>query len=117
VGLLISWATIAAGLWASDKLLDGFKIKGGIGSFLLVAAVFGVLNFLLGWLVFGLIGIASLGLGFLFAFLTRLVVAALMLKLADAVSSRLEIRSFKVAFFAACIMALASFAVDWIMRR
>lgn len=116
MGILISWATIAAGLWLSDKLLDGFKIKGGIGSFLLVAAVFGILNFFLGWLVFFLIGVGSLGLGFLFAFLTRLVVTALMLKLADAVSSRLEIRSFKVAFFAACVMALAGFVVDLIRQ-
>ncbi len=114
--VLFAWATIAAGLWVADRLLDGFKVKGGLGDFLVVAAIFGVLNLLLGWLIFGLIGIASLGLGFLFAFLTRLVVAAVLLKLADALTSRLEIRSFGVAFFAAFIMALTSALADLIQR-
>lgn len=114
--VLFAWATIAAGLWVADRLLDGFKVKGGLGDFLVVAAIFGVLNLLLGWLIFGLIGIASLGLGFLFAFLTRLVVAAVLLKLADALTSRLEIRSFGVAFLAAFIMALTSALADLIQR-
>ncbi len=114
--VLFAWATIAAGLWVADRLLDGFKVKGGLGDFLVVAAIFGVLNLLLGWLIFGLIGIASLGLGFLFAFLTRLVVAAVLLKLADALTSRLETRSFGVAFFAAFIMALTSALADLIQR-
>lgn len=116
VGILISWVTIAAGLWLSDKVLDGFKIRGGIGSFLLVAALFGVLNFLLGWFIYAVLGVLSLGLGFLFGFVTRLVVSALLLKLADAFSSRLEIRGFKYAFLAALVMAIASLAVDWAIR-
>lgn len=114
--VLIAWATIAAGLWVADRLLDGFKVKGGVVDFLVVAAIFGILNVALGWLIFGLIGIASLGLGFLFAFVTRLIVAALLLKLADAVSSKLEIRSFGVAFAAAFIMALTGVVADWIQR-
>src|SRR5690606_27990387 len=114
--ILIAWATIAAGLWVADRLLDGFKVKGGLGDFLVVAAIFGILNIALGWLIFGLIGIASLGLGFLFAFITRLVVAAVLLKLADALTSKLQIRSFGVAFAAAFILALTGVVADWIQR-
>lgn len=114
--LFIAWLTIAAGLWVADRLLDGFKVKGGIVDFLIVAALFGILNVALGWLIFGVLGVASLGLGFVFAFITRLVVAALLLKLADAITDKLQIRSFGVAFAAAFIMALTGIAADWIQR-
>lgn len=114
--VLIAWLTIAAGLWVADRLLDGFKVKGGIGDFLIVAALFGILNIALGWLIFGVIGVASLGLGFLFAFITRLIVAAVLLKLADAITDKLQIRSFGVAVAAAFIMALTSAVADWIQR-
>lgn len=116
MAVLISWATNAVGLWLASQLLDGFKLKGGPASLLVVAAVFGVLQFLLGWVVFVAIGIASLGLGFLFALVTRLLVSALMLKLADAVSDRLQIRSFGTAFAAACVLAVSSTVVDWVVR-
>ena len=116
MGILISWITIAFGLWVADKVLDGLEIKGGVVSYLIVAAVFGTLSFLLGWLIYGILGIVTLGLGFLLSFITRVIVAAILLKVADVISSRLRITSFKVAVIAAVIMSLINSLGDLLMR-
>lgn len=111
--LLISWLTLSLGLWVSHAAIKGFTIEGGVGSFLLVGAIVGILHFLFGWFIFGVLGIATLGLAFLLGFITRLVVTALILKLAGAMSRRFAIDGFFPAFAAACVLSLVSLAVDW----
>jgi putative membrane protein len=116
MALLISWVTVAVGLWLADKLLSGFEIAGDWKSYAVVAALLGVLQFFLGWLIFVVLGVATLGLGFLFSFLTRLVVSAIVLLIADKLSSRLNVRGFFPAFLAAIIIALTGSAADFVLR-
>ena len=116
MSLFISWATVSLGLWVSHKLVKGFHIDGGFGSFLLIGAVVGILHFLFGWFIFGILSIATLGIAILLGFLTRLIVTAIILKLADWMSKRFTVVGFAPAFFAACILSLVSLGVDWIMR-
>lgn len=116
MGIVLSWLTLSLGLWVADKVLEDFHIEGGIGSYLLIGAVVGVLHFLLGWLLFGVLAIATLGIGYLLGFITRLVVTAIILKLADALSSRFTIRGFLPAILASALMAVVSFGVDLIVR-
>lgn len=116
MGIILSWLTISLGLWVADKVLADFRIEGGASSYLLVGAVVGVLHFLLGWLLFGVLAIATLGIGYLLSFITRLVVTAIILKLADALSSRFTIRGFLPALWASALMALVSMGVDRIVR-
>jgi len=116
LGILISWITIAFGLWVADKILDGLEVKGGVVSYLIVAAIFGTLSFLLGWLIYAILGIVTLGLGFLLSFITRVIVAAILLKVADVMSDRLRITSFKIAIIAAVIMALINTVADLLIR-
>lgn len=118
MGIVVSWLVIALGLWVATKVLAGFKISGGAGSFLVVALLFAVLNFLLGWLLSLVIVIGSLGLALLpiIRFIAQLVVGALVLKLADALSDRLHIAAFKDAFWAALILSLVQSAVQLIIR-
>jgi putative membrane protein len=116
MGLLISWLAVAVGLWLSDKFIPDFEVTGDWKSYALLAAILGVLEFLLGWLLFLILGVLSLGLGFLFAFVTRLVVTAIVLRLADLLSRRLTIRGFLPALFGAVIIALTSGAADMLRR-
>jgi len=117
IQLLISWLVLAAGLFVASRLLDGMSIRGGFTDVMVVAALFGVLHYFTFWLIFVVIGIGTLGLGFVFAFGTRLVADAIVLKIADAVSSRLRVRSFGVAFVAAAVLALVGAAGDWVAGR
>jgi uncharacterized membrane protein YvlD (DUF360 family) len=94
------------------------EVRGGTGSVVLVAALLGILSWLLGKPLFVLIGLGTLGVGFLLPFLTRWLVMALILKLVDALSDRLEIRGLSVALIAALLMSafgtLGEWALGWI---
>lgn len=108
--LLISWAILAFSVWGAAALVPGVRL-GGVKDALVVAAIFGILNWGLGWVLFGLIGVGTLGIGFLVAFLTRWVVDAILLKVTDAMTDRITIRSFGAAFLCALFMsAIGTFA-------
>jgi putative membrane protein len=112
MGLLISWLLLTLAVLATAAIVPGFRIR-GVGSAILVAALFGILNVLLGWLLFAVIGIATLGLGFLLAFVTRWIVNAIILKLVDGLTSRLSIRSFGTALLAALVMSGLGTLFEW----
>jgi putative membrane protein len=116
MALLLSWITVALGLWVADKLLGGFEVSGDWKSYALVAALLGVLQFLLGWLIYVVLGIATLGLGFLLSFVTRLIVSAVILLVADKLSRRLSIRGFVPALLAAIIISLTGSVVDLVLH-
>ncbi len=101
---LLSWLVLTLGILAAAKLLPGVHVE-DFWSAVVVAAIFGVLNFLLGWHLFVVLGIATLGLGFLLAFITHFVVNAIILKLTDMISHRITIRGFGNAMLAVLVMS------------
>ncbi|MDM7915897.1 MAG: phage holin family protein [Candidatus Eisenbacteria bacterium] len=117
MSIALSWLALAAGVFLATVLLDDVKVKGGFGSYMIIAAVFGVLNYFLGWLLFAAIGISTLFLGFVFAFVTRLVVDAILLLLTSKLSSRLEIRGFGPALVAALVMSAVGTGAEWLVRQ
>ena len=105
--LLISWLVLSFGLWLTSALVPGFRIDGIKGA-LVVGAVFGVLHFFLGWLLFTVIGIGTLFVGFLFAFITKWIVSAIVLQITNAVTDSLTIDNFRIALAAAAVLAFLS---------
>lgn len=116
MALVISWAVVTISLWAAAQLLDGMTIKGGVVGHFLAAGVFGLLHVLVGWLLFLFLGVATLGLGFVFAFVSRLVVMAILLKVTSAFSSKLTVQSFGTALIAALIMSVVSGVSEYALR-
>lgn len=117
MGLILSWLVLSLSVWVTAALLPGFEVRGGAWGIIKVAALFGLLNWLIGWLIFFLIGIGTLGLGFLFTFLTRWLVSAILLKIVDALSSSLKIESFGRALLAAMLMSAIGTAAEWALYR
>jgi putative membrane protein len=115
MSILLSWLVLSVAVWLTAVLLPGFHVKSA-GSAVVVAAVFGVLNFFLGWILFGLLGLMTLGIGFLLAFLTRLIVNAILLKLTDAMTDHLTIDSFKWALGGALLMSVLGTLGEGIIR-
>jgi len=113
--ILLSWLVLSGAVWLTAVLLPGFEVR-GFGGALIVAAVFGFLNWLLGWLLFVVIGIGTLGLGFLLAFITRWLVMAVLLKLTDALLDSLKIKSLGVALVGAAVMSLFGTAGQWLVH-
>ncbi len=107
LSLAVSWLFAAFALLLADRLLTGVQLRGDLGSALVVSFAFGVLNFTLGSLLVGFLGVATLGLGFVFVAATRLVAAALCLKVASGLSRRFQIEGFGSALATALLLAVA----------
>ena len=101
--LLLSFLVLTASIWVTARLLPGFEVR-GVGGAALVAVGLGLLQFLIGWLLFLIIGIGTLGLGFLLAFATRWLVTAILLKVIDTFSSSLRIDGMRWALLGALVM-------------
>lgn len=115
--MLITWASYTVALWAVSQVLPGFRISGGLRGALGVATIFGLLNWALGWFLAGVIGVLTLGLGFLFSVVTHWIVTAGLLMVTDAFSERLKIQSMKTAALGALGVSGLGPAVEWLLHR
>jgi putative membrane protein len=114
--IVVSWLISSLAFALTAKVLPGFELKGGANGAITAAAVFGIINWLIGWLLFVLLGVVSLGIGFLLAFVTRWIVNAILLKATDALSSSLRIDGFGTALVAALLISLFSTVGEWLVR-
>ncbi|MDZ4657202.1 MAG: phage holin family protein [Bythopirellula sp.] len=114
MNFLLAWLILALGVFAAAKLLPGVHVP-NFWDAVVVAAVFGVLNFFLGWLVFVVLGIATLGIGFLLFFITRLFVNAILLKLTDSLTNRIAINGFGNALLAALVISGVGILADMLL--
>lgn len=112
MGLLLSWVILSLAVWITAVALPGFHIKSFSSAFL-VAALFGILNALLGWLFFVIFTIATLGLALLLAFITRWIINAIMLKIVDALTDHLTIDGFRWALGGALMMSVLGTLGEW----
>ena len=108
VGILISWALLALAFAVTSWLLSGMDVSGGAGSYILVSAIFGIVNAVVGTLLRLLtlpLTVVTLGL-FLF------VINAVLLTITDALT-RVTIDSFFwTAIWASIIMAIVSMVLQ-----
>jgi putative membrane protein len=113
---LLHWLVLALAFWVTAKVVPGFHIA-GLWDAVVVAAVFGIVNFLLGWFLYYFIGIATLGIGLLLSFITHWFVNAVLLKITDALTSRLQVRGFGTALVAALVMSFLGKAGLFLLDR
>lgn len=103
MNFILAWLVLAVAVWLTAAILPGFKVNGFWGA-IKAAAVFGTLNWLLGYLLYLILGVMTLGIGFLLGFITRWIVMAIVLKLSDKLSSSIKIDSFVTALIGALLM-------------
>jgi putative membrane protein len=113
--LVLSWLILSVAVWLTAAILPGFHVK-NFGSAILVAAVFGVLNFLLGWLMFAVFTVVTLGIAWLLAFLTRWLINAILLVLTDKLTDHLHIDGFGWALGGALMMSVLGTIGEWLVR-
>jgi len=112
--LIVSWIILALSVWVTAAVLPGFHLK-SFGSAFGVAAIFGILNFFLGWLFFVVFAVGTLGIALLLAFLTRWIINAILLKITDAISEALKIDSFGWALGGALMMSVIGTLAQWLL--
>ncbi|HEX6998050.1 MAG TPA: phage holin family protein [Gammaproteobacteria bacterium] len=113
--LLLSWLVLSVAVWLTAVILPGFHVKSFVSA-ILVAAIFGVLNFLLGWLLFALLTVVTLGIAYLLAFITRWIINAILLMLTDKLTDHLHIDGFGWALGGALLMSLLGTLGEWLIR-
>lgn len=114
--LLLNWLILSFAVYLTAAILPGFHVK-NFKSAILVAALFGILNFLLGWLFFTVFTVFTLGIAWLLAFITRWIIDAIILKLTDKMTDRLTIDGFGWALVGALIMATLGTLGQWMVYR
>ena len=99
--ILIRWAVLAFSMWIATLVVPGITVHGGVGTYLWVALLFGLINSILGSIIKVLtfpVSIVTFGL-FLF------VVNAAMLSLTARWSEKLDVNGFWSALFASLIIS------------
>jgi putative membrane protein len=111
--LLIRWVILAVAFGITSWLLSGMNVSGGIGAYLWIAALFGVVNAVLGTLL----RLLTLPLMIITLGLFSIVVNAAMLEVIDAISSHLTIDDFFwTAIWAAIILSITAVILDLIVE-
>ena len=110
--ILLGWVSASLGLWLAAKMLRGVRLASFVDA-LWAGALVGILLWALTGPIFVLLGIGTLGIGFLFWFLTRWIAAALVILLASKLSRRLEVRGFFNALITSFIIAAIGSVVRW----
>ena len=113
-GLLIRWAILTVAFVVTAKLLGGMKVTGGFWGYVWVAAIFGIVNAVVGTIL----RILTLPLTLLTLGLFLIVVNALLLELTDGFTDNLFIDEFLwTAIWAAIIMSVTTMVLDLALRR
>jgi putative membrane protein len=120
VHLILQWLVLSLAFWLTARLVPGFSVR-SLGDAIVVAAIFGIVNFLLGTVLYYVLGIATLGIGFLLSLITHWIVNAILLKITGGLTRRLEVRSFGTALIAALVMSVLGkvgvYVMDIAMHR
>lgn len=111
--LVIRWAILAGSFWVTTLIVSGIQIKSGAWNYFWVAALFGVINTLLGSIL-KLFTLPAVILTFgLFAF----VINAAMLMLTDRWSDVITIDRFTSALIGSFILSIVSGIANKIVKR
>lgn len=100
-------------LLLASKIMPTVKIK-SFGTAVGVALVIGILNATIGAILRFPLDLVTL---FLLSFFVRLLVLAVVIKIADRLFSGFEVSSFSAAVILACIMAIAGSLLTYLLAR
>jgi putative membrane protein len=111
--LLIRWAVTAVAVAVASAVVPGVTIHGGFGGVLIVSAIFGLVNAVLGPIA----KLLSLPLIVLTLGLFIFVVNAVMLGITAALTSRLDLHDFGAALLAALVISVVSSLLNGFVRH
>ena len=110
--LLVKWACLAVAVWATTGLLSDVNVDGGVGTYLLIAAVFATVNVVLGTIV----RLLTLPLMVLTLGLFSLVVNALMLLVTDWLMDSFDVEGLGTAILGALIIAVVGAVLEFFLQ-
>jgi putative membrane protein len=107
--IAISWALLAVAFAVTAGLLSGMDVSGGVGGYLWVSLLFGIVNALIGTIL----RILTFPLKVITLGLFSILVNATLLQITDGLSDHLEIDEFWwTAIWAAIILAVVTVVLE-----
>jgi putative membrane protein len=100
--IFVRWAVLAFAMWVATYFVSGIDVDGGIGTYLWVALLFGLINAIIG----SLIKLITFPISIVTFGLFILVVNAAMLSLTDIWSNKLAVDGFWSSLFASLIISV-----------
>jgi putative membrane protein len=110
--LLIPWAILSIALGLVAALMDSVDISGGVFNTILVAALFGIVNVVIGPILYFL----SMPLTFITLGLFALVVNGALLGITAGLSDVLSVGGFWSTIWAALLISLFSLLLGFVFR-
>ncbi|GAA4320142.1 hypothetical protein GCM10023115_46980 [Pontixanthobacter gangjinensis] len=100
-------------LLVAAKLISRVHLS-GFKSALIVAIIIGILSFLLSWLLTAILNIATLGIFYFLGlgFITRVIVNAIIIEIADKLTSDFKTDGFGASVLLAFVIAVFSLITD-----
>ena len=112
IRIVLTWIVIALAFVVTTRIVPGIVVHGGVGAYLLVAAVFGLVNGILG----PVLKLVTLPISILTLGLFLLVLNAVLLAFAAfLVPSALTIDGFWSAFIGAILIGLVSWVLNHLL--
>jgi putative membrane protein len=109
--VLLAWVVVALAFLVTTRLVPGIQVHGGVGAYLVVAAVFGLVNGILG----PVLRLLTLPISILTLGIFLLVLNALLLALSAWLVPALTIDGFWSAFVGAILLGLVSWALNHLL--
>jgi putative membrane protein len=106
--LLASWAVMSLAVAAASAVVPGIEIEGGVTSWIVVAAVLGIVNVVIGTFL----RIVALPITILTLGLFAIVINAVMLDITDSLLERFHMDGFGSAILGAIVISLVSLVLD-----
>lgn len=103
-------------LLIAAKVMSSVQLK-GFGTAIVTAIAIGILSFLIGWLLRGVLNVATLGL-FAFTglgFIIRVIANAIVIEIVDKMSKSFNTKGFLPSLILAVLIALAGSIVDAVL--
>jgi putative membrane protein len=111
--VLVSWIVVALAFVVTTRLVPGIQVRGGVAGYLVTAAVFGLVNAILG----PVLKLITLPLAILTLGLFLLVLNAILLVLAAYLVPALTIDGFWSAFVGAIVIGIVSWALNHLLAQ
>lgn len=110
--IFIRWAVLAFAMWVTT-FVPGVTVYGGVGTYLWVALLFGLINSTLG----SIVKIVTFPVSLLTFGLFFFIINAAMLSLTDAWSTKFDVEGFGAAIWSALIISVITTLFRGITRK
>lgn len=116
IAFLLQWLVLSVAFWGTAQVLPNIEVK-SFGSSIIVTAVYATLCFFVGWLLFAVFTIGTLGIAYILAFITWWIIGAMMLMLTDKLTSSFTVKNFPTALVASALIAIFNSIGHWAVGK